>query len=120
MVGSRVRKPKAIATPAEQAIARVVLDKLGDRSRVKYSGAPPHVALIASRLREGLTEHDLRAVVGYCAESLEWESKPEMAKYLRPETLFGPSTIHKYLDAARTWAASWLAEQQPARLELVP
>ncbi|MBA2718911.1 MAG: conserved phage C-terminal domain-containing protein [Chloroflexi bacterium] len=109
---SRPRKSKPIATPAEVATARVVLDKLSTSSGVQYSGAAPHVGLIANRLREGLSELDLRAVVGYCANELDWKAKPEMVKYLRPETLFGPQTIHKYLDAARTWAADWMREQQ--------
>lgn len=95
----RTRKPKAVYTGAEMASAFVVLEKLGAVSKTSYSGAQAHLKLIVGRLREGLTEMDLRRIVAYCAD--EWEAKPEMQKYLRPETLFGPETHAKYLDAAR-------------------
>lgn len=82
-----------------------VLRKLSERSGVRYSGTDEHVRLIVSRLRSGLTEADLRKVIGYCAIELDWQDNADMAKYLRPETLFGPKTISKYLDAARDWFA---------------
>jgi uncharacterized phage protein (TIGR02220 family) len=84
---------------------RVVLGKLGAANDVKYSGAEDHIKLIVGRLREGVTELELRAVIGYCAFELGWKTKPEMQHNLRPETLFGPRTISRYLDPARTWAA---------------
>lgn len=96
---SRTRKPKAVYSEPELASAFVVLEKLGAVSKTEYSGARAHLKLIVGRLREGLTEMDLRRIVAYCAD--EWEAKPEMQKYLRPETLFGPETHAKYLDAAR-------------------
>lgn len=101
--GSRSRSKPSEPTADERAIAMFVLSKLGQRSGVKFSGATEHIRLIVSRLRDGVTEHDLRKVIGYCAVELEWADDPSMAKYLRPETLFGPKTIAKYLDAARTW-----------------
>lgn len=90
-------------TDSEIRAAEVVLEKLSARSKIKYRGSDEHKRLIISRLRDGASESDLRAVVGYCAVELEWASKPEMARYLRPETLFGPKTIERYLDAARNW-----------------
>jgi uncharacterized phage protein (TIGR02220 family) len=90
-------------TDTEQRSVRVVLDRLSDRSRVKYRGGDQHTALIVGRLRNGYTEWDLRRVIAYCAEVLEWEGDPKMQQFLRPETLFGPTTIAKYIDAARTW-----------------
>lgn len=89
-------------TEHEQASVRVILDRLSERSGVKYQGSKEHTRLIVARLRDGCSEWDLRRVIGYCAERLKWEEKPEMRAYLRPETLFGPQTIAKYLDPART------------------
>lgn len=86
---------------AERESARVVLAKLGLRNGVRYAGSPAHVQLIADRLRDGYTELDLRKVIGYCAE--QWRGNEKMAGYLRPETLFGPTTITRYIDAARAW-----------------
>ncbi len=101
-------------TEAELASVRVVLDKLGERSGIAYRGGTKHTALIVARLREGTSEWDLRRITGYCAERLGWETKPEMKAYLRPETLFGPQTIEKYLDAARTWAPQSAPTEQPS------
>lgn len=112
------RKATTDATPAELASVRVVLDRLSTASGVAYTGSQPHVALILARLREGLSELDLRAVVRYCAD--QWRDKPEMAPYLRPATLFGPQKIHDYLEPARAYCARELAELAPQRsLELV-
>jgi uncharacterized phage protein (TIGR02220 family) len=100
----RARKPKpSEPTPDERASALLVLDKLSGRNGVQYTGSSEHVRLISNQLRNGVTEADLRKVIGYCAIELEWADKPEMDVYLRPETLFGPKTIAKYLDPARTW-----------------
>ena len=98
------RKPKpSEPTPAERESAVRVLGKLTERNEVRYSGTDEHVRLIVRHLRNGLDELDLRKVIGYCASELEWATDPDMAKYLRPETLFGPQTFSKYLDPARTW-----------------
>jgi uncharacterized phage protein (TIGR02220 family) len=98
----RPRKPRlGEPSDAELAIVHSVLGKLGSRNGVSYSGSKAHVALIIGRLRDGYDEMDLRKVIGYCAE--QWRGKPEMLAYLRPETLFGPTTITRYADAARAW-----------------
>ena len=100
------RKPKpSDPSEAEAASVRVVLDKLTAQNGVRYSGTAEHTRLITNQLRAGVTEHDLRIVIGYCALELEWKGDPAMEKFLRPETLFGPKTIAKYLDPARTWFA---------------
>jgi uncharacterized phage protein (TIGR02220 family) len=98
------RKPKpSDPTAAERESVRVVLEKLSTRNGVRYSGTAEHTRLIVNHLRAGVTEMDLRAVIGYCALELDWATNADMAKYLRPETLFGPKTIDRYLDPARTW-----------------
>ena len=105
-------------TEAEAASVRLLLDKLGQHTGTQYSGADEHVRLIVGRLRDGVTEWDLRCVIGYCAHptGLGWTDKPDLSKYLRPETLFGPRTISKYLDAARSWATKHIA--QPEQQEM--
>jgi uncharacterized phage protein (TIGR02220 family) len=105
-------KPNA-PTPAETRLARVVLEKLGGQNGVQYTGTTEHIRLIVARLREGIPETDLRAVIGYCSVYLDWSSKPEMEPFLRPETLFGPKTISKYLDAARRWMQSLPEDKRP-------
>lgn len=112
----RPRKPKpSEPTEAERATAIAVLKRLGERNGTNYSGSDKHVRLITNQLRAGVTELELRAVVGYCAVKLGWLEKPAMADYLRPETLFGPETISRYLDPARTWARDELEEARRRR-----
>ncbi len=106
------RKPKpSEPTAIERAASMRVLEKLTERNGVRYSGSPEHLRLITNHLRASVPEMDLRFVVAYCAAELGWADDPEMAKYLRPETLFGPKTIAKYLDPARAWVAKMPLEQ---------
>lgn len=103
------RKPsdKLAMTSAEEASVNGILKRLSERSGVAYRGAVEHKRLILNQLRRGLTEEDLRKVLWFKAN--EWSST-EMAQYLRPETLFGPKTIERYLDAARSAHEKHLAE----------
>jgi len=101
------RGPKADVSLEASRLAATVLETLGGYSGVRYTVAPAHARLIASRLAEGLTVLDLRKVAWYCARVLKWTDtpepgKPDMRRFLRPETLYGPQTIARYLDAART------------------
>jgi len=113
VAAKRAKRPRpSDPTPDEMAVATRVLGKITERTGIGYEvatsrGPTHHARLIASRLRDGLTERELRGIAAYCWSSsgLEWERKPEMHKYLRPETLFGPQTIHKYLPGARTFLA---------------
>ena len=115
----RARGPKpSEPTQQERDVALFILARLGQRNGVAYSGAKDHVKLIVDRLREGIPEGDLRKVIGYCAMELEWQDDPRQGKYLRPETLFGKETIHRYLDAARTWFEKQGHVLEP-RLEVV-
>ncbi len=58
---------------------------------------------------------DLRYVIAYCAAERGWADDPKMHGNLRPETLFGPETIWRYLDPARSWVSKLPADEpQPA------
>lgn len=111
--GPKKRSAKSPPSPAERAIAMRVLAALTRRNGTEYRGSDAHVKLIAHHIREGVTEGELRAVVAFCADErprgLGWQSEPSMAMYLRPETLFGPKTLSKYLDTARTRYAAQIA-----------
>ena len=106
-------KVKGITADEEVKAAEVLL-KLSERSGRKYGGSAKHVALVVSRLRAGFTVWDLRRVIGYCAIEMDWENLPKMQPYLRPETLFGPEAMEKYIYAARAWEPS---ESPPERRE---
>lgn len=110
-------KAKGKGTESELADVRLVLDKLSERSGVSYRGSEKHTSLIVARLRQGVTAWDMRRVIGYCADKLMWQGHPKMHVCLRPETLFGPETIERYLDAARSWAPGPAPDEQPGEPE---
>lgn len=92
---------------------RIILDKLSEYSGVRYRGSAEHHRLIVARLRDGCTEMDLRKIALYCADKLGWETDPRMRSYLRPETLYGPQTHAKYLDAALAWHEEEAPKSKP-------
>jgi uncharacterized phage protein (TIGR02220 family) len=94
----------------ERAAAMAVLAKLGEQTGTDYRGSDKHTRLILGRYRDGFDELDLRKVIAYVARTkqeggLGWQGDDKMRPYLRPETLFGPDTIERYVDAARSWFA---------------
>ena len=99
----------------EHAAVTTVMGKLSRESGVAYRAtSKTHGRLIVARLRDGVTEPELRAVIAYCASPKTeggkgWRGDPKMHEFLRPETLFGPEAIERYLAPARTWAAELLA-----------
>ena len=87
-----------------------MLDKLSRESGTPFRATSvTHQRVLVARLREGVTEDELRAVILHCADpkphGLGWRDNPEMRVFLRPETLFGPTTIERYLPAARKMLA---------------
>lgn len=98
-------KAPVLSAPEAQAVAGV-LDKLSRVSGVEYRAtSATHQRVVVARLRDGATEDELRAVIVHCASpkpaGLGWADNPEMRPFLRPETLFGPVSIERYLPAAR-------------------
>ncbi len=116
---ARARKPKKPfeCTAQERHFAMFVLAKVGSRNGVSYTGTDEHVRLIVNQIRNGVTVDDMRKVLGYCSIALKWSEKPELTIYLRPETLFGPQTISKYLDPARSWWNTQGLELEPIPME---
>jgi uncharacterized phage protein (TIGR02220 family) len=100
--------------PQELESAIRILAKLTAQNGIAYTGTKEHVRLIVAQLRNGITEMEMRAIIGYCAVRKGWKDDPEFVEYLRPETLFGPRNISKYLDPARQWFAS-LQDDKPAQ-----
>lgn len=105
---SRISKKKGgrkeVTYSAEElATVTLVLSKLSDRNGCAYQASAKHTALVVSRLRAGYSAWDMRRVIAYCADELGWQDKPDMKAYLRPETLFGPEAMERYVYAARVW-----------------
>lgn len=112
-VRDRRRKPKATEpNELEQAAAERVLAKLGSYNGVTYESGTENTQLVIERIRAGISERDLKIVAGYCALEKGWKDDPQWGQYLRPSTLYGPKTIWKYLDPARTWFAKLEADER--------
>lgn len=118
-VSTRPRQRDSLAS-VDAAAAAAVLSRLSAVTGVEYRGAKEHVKLVVARYRDGLDELDLRKVIAYVSRptgdgALGWSDDSKMQKYLRPETLFGPQTIERYLDAARSWFAQRIGgDPQPS------
>lgn len=99
----KARKSESGATPEERATALRVLERLSAQNGIAYR-SEKHVDTVVARLRDGVTELELRCIVAYCAVERGWKDDPKMAQYLRPSTLFGPEKVHEYRDPAVSWA----------------
>ncbi len=58
-----------------------------------------HRKFISGRIIEGATVQDLKAVIDLKVR--EWSNDTKMSKYLRPETLFGPTKFDGYLSETK-------------------
>lgn len=103
-------------TPANgvELLARGAIDhlnsKLGTKSRVGKS-----VLANVRALAKDYELEDFRAVID--AKISEWGQDPEMAKYLRPSTLFRPSKFRGYVDdlgaTAPQVTLEWRDDEEP-------
>lgn len=113
-VTARSRKsPRASptrATPEHVASARVVLERLAEDSGVAWRFEDGHAAPVLSRLAEGHTELELRAVATYCGD--EWRDDERMIRQLTPDVIFGEK-FSKYLAQARARYGAQIDQTQP-------
>lgn len=65
-----------------------VVNYLNERTGKDFKGnAKQTVSLIKARVRDGYSLDDFKKVID--TKTNQWQSKPDMNKYLRPQTLFG-------------------------------
>lgn len=78
--------------PIEEIVAH-----LNRRADTKYKPTTPNTRkLIKARLKEGFTVEDIKLVIDKKCD--EWINNPDMAKFLRPDTLFS-NKFEGYLNA---------------------
>lgn len=92
-----LNEPQTPAQPKEPDPTEEVINHLNSRAGTHYKATTANTRkLIKARLKEGFTIDEFKTVIDKkCAE---WGNNPEMAQYLRPETLFG-SKFEGYLNA---------------------
>lgn len=83
--------------------AAEILAHLNEKAGRSYRPVKANLSLIIARLKEGATPDDCRAVID--AKVKEWGENPKMAKYLRPETLFGATKFAGYVGDVGTTGA---------------
>lgn len=92
-------KPDAVPSkPPKQTYtteANEVLAYLNQVVGSRFRPVPANLNLIASRLRDGATVEDAKAVID--RQHLEWANDATMRKYLRPETLFNATKFAGYV-----------------------
>lgn len=90
-------EPQATAQPKEPDPTEEVVAYLNRRAGTNYKATTASTRkLIKARLKEGFTVDEFKTVIDKkCAD---WLNNRDMARYLRPETLFGPK-FESYLNA---------------------
>lgn len=87
-------KPKT--SNSSDGVHKKIIDYLNSKAGVHYKhNTNATKRVIDARLKEGYTLADFIAVID--KKVAEWISNPEMSKYLRPTTLFGPK-FESYLN----------------------
>lgn len=88
---------QAPAHPKDPDPTEEVVDHLNLRAGTRYKATTPNTRkLVKARLKEGFTVEDMKLVID--KKCSEWLTNGDMAKYLRPETLFG-AKFESYLNA---------------------
>lgn len=95
-----LNEPQVPAQSKEPDPTEEIVNHLNQRAGTHYKGTTANTRkLIKARLKEGFTVDEIKLVIDKkCAE---WLNNRDMAKYLRPETLFGPK-FESYLNAKQT------------------
>ena len=79
--------------------AKELLDYLNEVSGHDYRPVKANLQLIEARLREGIDAQVIGDVIK--CKAIEWKNDPQMAKYLRPATLFNATKFHQYAGQLR-------------------
>ncbi|UVM80049.1 MAG: hypothetical protein [Namikivirus ohi] len=92
-----LNEPQAPTQPKGPDPTEEIVDHLNQRAGTHYKATTANTRkLIKARLKEGFTVNEFKLVIDKkCAD---WLNNRDMARYLRPETLFGPK-FENYLNA---------------------
>lgn len=93
-------EPQTPTQPNEPDHTEEIVNHLNRRAGTQYRATTANTRkLIKARLNEGFTVEDFKLVID--KKCSDWLNNRDMAKYLRPETLFGPK-FESYLNAKST------------------
>lgn len=81
-------------------IIKEVIDYLNNKLNTKYKYTNTRTeAFLKARVAEGYTVQDFKDVIDLKYQ--QWFDKPDMRKYLRPETLFNKTKFESYINEVR-------------------
>lgn len=108
---SKVKESKVVNTlsgnptlESKKNIVVEVVEFLNQQTGARYRANTPKTRrLIETRIKEGFGLDDFKIVIA--KKSKQWLHNPKMAKYLRPETLFG-TKFEGYLNESETYRLS--------------
>ncbi len=89
-------------TPQKDMRPAAAIDYLNQVTGSRYQKTDTNCGYANARISEGADLDDLKAVIDF--KAAEWAGDPQMAQYLRPQTLFGPQKFPGYLAAAKAAA----------------
>lgn len=89
-------KQECIKNGKNEQEVDIVISYLNDATGKKFKGAKTDRSAISARLSEGYTMDQVKSVIDRKAR--EWGGDPKMDKYLRPSTLFRPSSFEGYVN----------------------
>jgi uncharacterized phage protein (TIGR02220 family) len=110
-------KPDLAARERTQQ-AKAVIDFLNAKTGKNYQHVDANLKLVCSRLKEGATVDDCRAVIAN--RFRKWNGDPKMEQYLRPATLFNATNFAQYrgeLTDASPQELPGMPSQNPIRLD---
>ncbi|MFH0385222.1 phage replisome organizer N-terminal domain-containing protein [Streptococcus sp. A18] len=74
----------------------IPIQYLNQKTGHTYKFIATHTKFIQARYKDGYTLEDFKKVID--TKVAQWKNNNEMAKYLRPKTLFSPSNFDSYLN----------------------
>ncbi|HEM3122670.1 TPA: phage replisome organizer N-terminal domain-containing protein [Streptococcus suis] len=74
----------------------IPIQYLNQETRHTYKFIATHTKFIQARYKDGYTLEDFKKVID--TKVAQWKNNSQMAKYLRPKTLFSPSNFDSYLN----------------------
>ena len=88
------REREDVSTASVLGASNDILDYLNEKTGRHYKPVKANIELIASRLKEGYSQDDLKAIVD--RKSAQWGCDDKMNQYLRPSTLFSREKCAQY------------------------
>lgn len=93
------------SSQGSESAAVQILEYLNEKANRNYRQVKANLSLVETRLKEGATVEDCKAVID--AKVNEWAGDAKMVRYLRPETLFNATKFASYVGELASEVHPW-------------